>query len=32
MRWWRLLSVPVALMLVVGGCAVRGGRHASTKW
>src|SRR4029453_19073129 len=32
MRWWRLLSVPVALVLVVaGGCAVGGGRDASTR-
>jgi len=32
MRWWRLLSVPVALVLVVaGGCAVGGGRDASTQ-
>jgi hypothetical protein len=31
LRWWRLLSVPVALVLVVvGGCAVGGGRDAST--
>jgi hypothetical protein len=31
MRWWRLLSVPVALVLVVvGGCAVGGGRDRST--
>jgi hypothetical protein len=32
MRWWRLLAVPVALMLVVvGGCAVGGGRDGSTR-
>jgi hypothetical protein len=32
MRWWRLLSAPLALMLVVvGGCAVGGGREAPTK-
>jgi hypothetical protein len=32
MRWWRLLAVPVAAALVVvGGCAVGGGRDASTK-
>src|SRR5262245_4671861 len=32
MRWWRLLSVPVALVLVVaGGCAVGGDRGASTQ-
>jgi hypothetical protein len=32
MRWWRLLSVPVALMLVVvGGCAVGGGHDRSTQ-
>jgi hypothetical protein len=31
-RWWRLLAVPMALMLVVvGGCAVGGGRDAPTK-
>jgi hypothetical protein len=32
MRWWRLLAVPVAAALVVvGGCAVGGGRDASTR-
>jgi hypothetical protein len=31
MRWWRLLAVPVALMLVVaGGCAVGGRQDGST--
>jgi hypothetical protein len=31
MRWWRPLSVPLALLLiVVGGCAVGGGRDRST--
>jgi hypothetical protein len=32
MRWWRLLALPVALMLVIaGGCGVGGGRDASTQ-
>jgi hypothetical protein len=32
LRWWRLLAVPVALMLVGGGgCAVGGSHDASTK-
>jgi hypothetical protein len=31
-RWWRLLAVPVAgALVVIGGCAVGGGRDASTK-
>lgn len=31
MRWWRPLVVPLAAALVVvGGCAVGGGRHVST--
>jgi hypothetical protein len=31
MRWWRLLSVPVAAALMVVGCAVGGGRDTSTQ-
>ena len=31
MRWWRLLAVPVAAVLVVAGCAVGEDRDASTK-
>jgi hypothetical protein len=31
MRWWRLLSVPVAAALVVVGCGVGGGRDAPTQ-
>jgi hypothetical protein len=30
-RWWRLLAVPLAAALVVGGCTVGEGRDASTK-
>jgi hypothetical protein len=31
MRWWRLLSVPVAAALLVVGCAVGGVRDPSTQ-
>jgi hypothetical protein len=31
MRWWRLLSVPVAAALIVVGCGVGGGRDTSTQ-
>jgi hypothetical protein len=31
MRWWRLLAVPVAVVLVVAGCAVGGGHDAATR-
>jgi hypothetical protein len=30
-RWWRLLAVPVAAVLIVGGCGVGGGRDAPTR-
>jgi hypothetical protein len=30
MRWWRLLAVPAAVVLVVAGCAVGGDRDAPT--
>jgi hypothetical protein len=30
MRWWRLLTAPVAVVLVVAGCAVGGSRDAPT--
>ena len=30
-RWWRLLTVPVALMLVGGGGAVKGSHDAPTR-